>query len=81
MLHNNETLISEARGAWQRPYYLIHVSAGVVPAGSGTRFQNECFKVISLDRDGTRHGRAYKTLAEAQSDFNAYTNPIVAVGA
>ena len=81
MIMTNETLISQANGAFGRPFYLIHATAANVPAGSGTRWDDECFKVISLDRNGTRHGRAYKTLDEAQADFEACTTPIVAIEA
>jgi len=79
MIRKNETVIAKAFGSWQRPYFLAHVAAGEEIAGSGTRYQHECYRVISLDRDGTRHGRAYATLDEAKADFERCTTPIVAV--
>lgn len=81
LIRSNETVLEKATGAFGRPYYLLAVSAAIVPAGAGTRFENECYRVMSLDRDGTRHGRAFKSYAEAKADFDTYTTPIVAIDA
>jgi hypothetical protein len=81
MILKSETLLDKAFGAWQRPYFLLHVSPGIVPAGAGARYQNECYRVMSLNRDGTRHSTAYKTLDEARSVFESVTTPICAIEA
>jgi len=79
MIRKNETVIAEGFGAWQRPYFLAHVATGEEIAGSATRYQHECYRVISLDRDGTRHSRAYATLDEAKAEFERWTTPIIAI--
>ena len=81
MLRSNETLIAKGFGAFKRPMFLAHVAEGIEVAGAGTRHQHECYRVISIDRDGTRHGRAFKTLEEAKADFERWTTPIVAIDA
>lgn len=78
MLRTRETLIEQGTGTFGRPYALVHVKEGTVPAGAGTRFQKECFAVISQDRDGTRHGQQFKTLTEARAFFDQWTKPIIA---
>ena len=77
----NETLLDKASGAWHRPYFLLLVWPGIVPAGAGTRYQNECYRVMSLNRDGTRHSKDYKTFEEARSEFERVTTPICAIEA
>lgn len=77
----NETIIENAAGAFGRPYYLLAVAEAIVPAGSGMRKDNECYRVASKDRDGTRHSRAYKSYAEAKAEFDRVTTPIVAIDA
>jgi len=77
MLRTRETLIERKTGAFGRPYAIVHIKEGTVPAGAGTRFQKECFAVISQDRNGTRHGTQYKTLTEARAAFDQWTTPIV----
>lgn len=81
MIYANEKLLNKAHGAWQRRYFLLHVLPGEEPAGSRTRYQHECYRVMSLDRDGTRHSRAYKTLDEARIEFERVTTPIYAIEA
>jgi hypothetical protein len=80
MLYKNETLIKEAQGAFGKPYLLAHVAAGEEIAGSGTRYVNECFRVIHKF-DGNRHSKAFKTLEEAQNEFDRWTAPIIAITA
>ena len=80
-IRSNETLIEYAAGAFGRPYYLLAVAEAIVPAGAGTRYQNECYRVMSTDRDGTRHSRAYKSYVEAKAEFDRVTMPIVATDA
>lgn len=77
----NETILEQANGAFSRPYYLLAVSEAIVVAGSGMRKDNECYRVASKDRDGTRHSRAYKSYTEAKTEFDRVTMPIVAVDA
>ena len=76
----NETLIEKANGAFGRPYYLLSVAAAEVPAGAGTRWQNECYRV-AYTIQGVRNSRAFKSYAEAKADFDRVTMPIVAIDA
>jgi hypothetical protein len=81
-LRKNETELSRATGAFGRQFILVHVSAGIVPAGAGTRYQNECYAVLSFDRDGIRRiATQYKTIDEARAHLDRYTTPIVAIEA
>jgi hypothetical protein len=81
MIRTNETILAKAYGAWNRPFFLLHVAEGIEVAGSGTRFQHECYRVMSLDRDGTRHSKAFRVLEDAKADFERWTTPIVAIDA
>jgi hypothetical protein len=77
---SNESILDIGSGAFGRQFALVHVSAGIVPAGAGTRFQNECFAVLSFDRDGTRRiATQYRTVDEARAHFERYTTPVVEI--
>jgi hypothetical protein len=49
---------------------LIHRSAGSAAAGSGTTPVREAWGSISTARDGTTHGRWFRTREEAEADIN-----------
>jgi hypothetical protein len=74
--YKNETIIKTAFSAFGKPYILAHVAAGEEIAGSGTRYVNECYRVIHMF-DGNRHSKAFKTLAEAVAEFEQWTKPII----
>ena len=74
MIMKNETIISQAAGTLSRQFYLVHAAAALVPAGSISRFDNECFKVVYCNSDGCRAGQAFKTLPEAKTYFAKYTS-------
>jgi hypothetical protein len=49
---------------------LVHTSAGIEPAGAGTRVRSsEAWGVIINNEDGTQGGRWFKTQAEATEAF------------
>lgn len=74
-IYKNETILETSCSAFGKPYILAHVAAGEEIAGSGTRQVKECFRVIHMF-DGNRHSKAFKTLVEAKSYFDRWTNPI-----
>lgn len=80
MLYTHETLLKEGTGAFGNKYNLAHVPECNEIAGSGMRHIKECYRVIYMF-DGNRHSKAFKTLSEAETYFNAWTKPIVEVKA
>lgn len=52
---------------------LEHRSAGVEPAGSGTRTTAECFAVLVIGTDGTPGGQRFKSEVEARERFAEIT--------
>jgi hypothetical protein len=81
MLMKNEILIEQGYGAFNRHFVLVHVLPAIVPAGSGTRYQNECYAVYSRNSNGSRSGQQFKTFEEAENTFKRYTTPIVEISA
>ena len=73
---SHETVLKNGYGAFSRPFELRHVSEGYEIAGSAMRHVNECWRVVSYDRDGTRRSKAFKTEAEATADFDCWTEAI-----
>jgi len=75
-----KTVLKTAYGAFNREIKLVHLTAGLRLAGSGTIEKGENWAVLYLI-GGNQHGQEFKTLAEAQAYFDAYTMPITAVTA
>lgn len=50
-------------------FSLLHVSAGLEPAGSGTRYTKEVYRVAYALRDGTKGSRAYVVRHDAEADY------------
>jgi hypothetical protein len=80
MKYKHETVIKEGSGAFSRPYLLVHVPECDEIAGSGIRHVKECYRLV-YTIGGVRNSRAYKTLEEAQTEFERVTTPIVAIEA
>lgn len=70
------TVLATGIGAFNRPYRLIHTTAGYGLAGSCARHTGEAWGVIATNRDGTTSGQWYKTEAEARAHFERVTTPI-----
>jgi hypothetical protein len=56
----------------RRRYFLTHHTAGYEIAGSGTRWTNERWSVSFMD-SGVKHGRSFRTEAEARELFEKWT--------
>lgn len=75
-IYAHEKIIAKASGAFGRPYVLVYVPECEEVAGSGKRYIKECYRVVHRF-DGNRHSVAFKTLAEAQAEFDRLTMPII----
>jgi len=73
------TVLEETIVAGYNVLRLIHRSAGVNPAGAGSRKDGEAWGAISTDRvSGCTHGQWFKTEAEARARYELVKeqNPI-----
>lgn len=77
-IYNHETILKTAFGAFSKPYVLVHVPKCKEIAGAGVRDIPECYRVIHMF-DGNRHSKAFKTLEQAQAEFDTWTKPICEV--
>jgi hypothetical protein len=71
-LRGQETVLDEGVGERNTLYKLTHKTAGYYCAGSCARFDNEAYGVI-FEAHGSRHGRWFKTEAEARELFGKWT--------
>ncbi|MDE2020167.1 MAG: hypothetical protein KGJ13_07530 [Patescibacteria group bacterium] len=74
---SRRTVLKTGKGAFDRPFELLHKTEGYEPAGSCLRYTKEAYGAISYNRDGTRGGQWFLTLAEAETAFNRWTTPVV----
>lgn len=73
------TILGTAIGAFNRPYALIHKTAGYECAGSGTRYRDEAWGAIATNRDGSTSGQWYRTEKEDREHFERMTTPIIEI--
>lgn len=78
---SQRTVLTIGKGAFGRTYELVHKTVGYEVAGSGLRITGEAWGSLSYDRNGTTHGKWFKTLAEAQENFLRLTTAIIEIKA